>query len=1335
MAGSTKSGPIDAPEKIADYLRSSAAKGQFTVFGFGPEADFMDSSMNIAYAFPGGLGLPDKTYYLDADKKDKLEAYQAHVAKVLELSGVPADEAARQARDVMAFETRLAKVSKSRAEFSRDVSLYYNPMQVADADKLTPNFPWTKFFEVQGIEQPKLFSVSVPDFFREVDAMLVDVPVGQWKSYLRFHVVDNASPYLSDEFVQQHFEFHNKTLSGQKEIKPRWKRVLATINNQIDEAMGQMYVKVAFPPESKERMEALVANLGEALKARIAAQELSPDDEIRKGDEPWKALGQILELAPHFEAARGLSRGSATPPSQPPLAPRLQAKATLIGVGLPEPSTPPPPLPHTRATVPDLAPPPPRTPATTSSIPPKLPAREEVRSSAITLPPTTWAVPEAPPTTSSPTTSTVLQPEQASRAWFEAPSPDEPFEYRPSEPLIRSTPPLRLDEPPPRPAKQARKGLGLRVLIPIMIGLGVGVGVGLRHHLPPSVQEKIASIQASLGLAPQAAPAPAADVDEAAPEVDPEPPEAPVLEPTPVAEPEEAPAPQEAPEAPNHHSPSRPRRLSTPSASPRPPPQRAPQSRAPDRRGHALDRADRHRYTGRKRLRNRLRSRLSCPLTPLMLRTASHRSAERRSPGEPRVWLWIACVLSIVLTDPDRQARRSTMRALSRRQFLRVSSLIAAGSLVAACGPQAPAPGPAVAQPTEPPAGAPTAEPVAEPATPSRYQEAPSLAEQVAAGTLPPVEERLPPDPVVVTPTNMVGTYGGTLRSENLAPETTSDAQILMATGFTRFSHDLSVMYPEVLESFQFNEDATSCTMILRKGLKWSDGEPFGMDDVMFYLDDLTYDTDFSPSLNAIWRTGTEPAAYTRVDDYTLRVDFAVPNPAFPVLHRSGAPERPYAPKHYLSQFHPKYNPNADAEAVAAGYNNWQARLGDVDDVNYGAQEVDLPMLDPWIPVRNDSQGMTFVRNPYYWKVDTEGKQLPYIDEVISEYTGNLEVVNLKAISGELSVAGLDILLINYPLLKQGEAQGDYTVRLAYSERGADVAVAFNLIHPDPVLNEIFNDVRFRRAMSVAINRPEVNNLVFLDQGLPWQATINQSASFFQQRWADAWAEYDPDLANQLLDEMGLSERNADGIRLRPDGEPLAFMLEYLPHEGPKKEVCELVVQYWQAVGVQADAFGRERNYLIERLNTNTHDASGWHCDRLLERAAWTYGWNMKLGPVGDSAVMFARAWRDWFLSNGETGVEPPEQAKGMKQAFDDWNKTMMGTPEYMEAATKVYDLVSEALWTIGIVAGAPQPLVIKKNLENIFPPDVLSGETKYWWGAANWFFNPTQGCQWFFKP
>src|SRR5690606_12333460 len=211
---------------IVQWLQQSAAKGQGFLIGVGAMPDFQDSSINIAATGQGGLGLPDTTYYSDDKHAQIREAYVAHIAKVLELSGVPAADAQQQAKDVMAFETRLAKVSKSRAEFSRDVSLYYNPMQVADADKLTPNFSWTRFFEAQGIAQPKLFSVSVPDYFKEVDAMLADVPVEQWKSYLRFHVVDGASPYLSDAFVQQHYEFHNKTLSGQKEMKPRWKRVL-----------------------------------------------------------------------------------------------------------------------------------------------------------------------------------------------------------------------------------------------------------------------------------------------------------------------------------------------------------------------------------------------------------------------------------------------------------------------------------------------------------------------------------------------------------------------------------------------------------------------------------------------------------------------------------------------------------------------------------------------------------------------------------------------------------------------------------------------------------------------------------------------------------------------------------------------------------------------------------------------------------------------------------------------------------------------------------------------------------------------------------------------------
>ncbi|MFC5576396.1 M13 family metallopeptidase [Lysobacter niabensis] len=281
---------LDSKDKIVDYLRTSAAKGENVLFGFGPEADFKDSKNNIAYTSQGGLGLPDKPYYFDADKKDKLAAYEQHVAKVLELSGVPAADAAKQAKDVVAFETRLAKASTDKKTLQRDVSLYYNPISPADADKLTPNFSWTKFIESQGVAVPKMFSLAMPDFHKEVSKMLDEVPATQWQSYLRFHTIDQASPFLSDAFVEENFNFYNKTMRGQKELKERGKRVLATIEQQAGEALGQMYVKVAFPPESKARMQELVKNMSESLKGRIQNLAWMSDDTKAKAMEKWAAF-------------------------------------------------------------------------------------------------------------------------------------------------------------------------------------------------------------------------------------------------------------------------------------------------------------------------------------------------------------------------------------------------------------------------------------------------------------------------------------------------------------------------------------------------------------------------------------------------------------------------------------------------------------------------------------------------------------------------------------------------------------------------------------------------------------------------------------------------------------------------------------------------------------------------------------------------------------------------------------------------------------------------------------------------------------------------------------
>lgn len=300
---------LDSQQKIADYLRTSAARGENVLFGFGPEADFKNSSMNIAYAMQGGLGLPDRSYYFDADKKDKLDAYRQHVAKVLELSGVPADQAAQQAKDVVAFETRLAKVSKSSEELSRDTSLFYNPVTPAEADKLAPNFPWTKFFESQGVATPQMFSLAIPAFHAEVSRMLADVPPQAWQSYLRFHMVDQASPYLSDAFVQENFNFYNKTMRGQKEIKERGKRVLDAIENQAGEALGQMYVKVAFPAESKHQMEELVGNLREALKARIQNLSWMSDETKAKALEKWSSFMPKIGYPDKWRDWAGLDTG------------------------------------------------------------------------------------------------------------------------------------------------------------------------------------------------------------------------------------------------------------------------------------------------------------------------------------------------------------------------------------------------------------------------------------------------------------------------------------------------------------------------------------------------------------------------------------------------------------------------------------------------------------------------------------------------------------------------------------------------------------------------------------------------------------------------------------------------------------------------------------------------------------------------------------------------------------------------------------------------------------------------------------------------------------------
>ncbi|MEB1147267.1 peptidase [Xanthomonas campestris pv. campestris] len=277
----------DAPA-IAAWLRDSYAKGQGFLFSFGANADYKNSEQMIAYAGQGGLGLPEKGYYTDPAQAKIREQYVAYIARVLELSGIPAAQAAEQAKAVMAFETQLANASLSRIEL-RDPAKRYNPVDVAGANAITPHFDWQAFFNALKVPAGT-FSLSQPEYFRALDGMLVNTPADTWKAYLRFHSIDEAAPYLAKPFEQANFDFYAKTLRGQQDMLPRWKRTLNAVNEAMGEALGQLYVQSAFPAESKAQMQQLVQNLSNALKARLEKLDWMSAQTKQRALEKWASF-------------------------------------------------------------------------------------------------------------------------------------------------------------------------------------------------------------------------------------------------------------------------------------------------------------------------------------------------------------------------------------------------------------------------------------------------------------------------------------------------------------------------------------------------------------------------------------------------------------------------------------------------------------------------------------------------------------------------------------------------------------------------------------------------------------------------------------------------------------------------------------------------------------------------------------------------------------------------------------------------------------------------------------------------------------------------------------
>ena len=617
------------------------------------------------------------------------------------------------------------------------------------------------------------------------------------------------------------------------------------------------------------------------------------------------------------------------------------------------------------------------------------------------------------------------------------------------------------------------------------------------------------------------------------------------------------------------------------------------------------------------------------------------------------------------------------------------------------------------------------------------YNEAPMLSEKVTAGELPPVSERLPLEPLVVEPLNEIGVYGGELAGPSTNPTCCGwdDLEARVQKLFT-IDTDLRSVIPNVAKGIDISEDQTTFTIYLREGHKWSDGEPFTSEDFRFYYEDILLNTDLTDVPNGPWIQDDVPATFEVIDDTTVRYTFAKPNPSFIIAIAEEFGNRGYRPAHYFKQFHINYNENADELAAEQGFSDWKELFNaKLQPYNFtwdlgGESDPGAPTLNTFVYDRDDSFGNKYyVRNPYFFKVDIAGNQLPYTDSLKRILVEDLQVQDLKAISGEYSHFGWGTLL-NVPTYRENEAAGNYRTALARYNRGSEYTFVFNVLHKDPVMREIFQDIRFRQAMSLAINRDEINQLVYLGLANPSQAAPTPASAFYQEWMTDYYADYDVDEANRLLDEMGL-ERGPDGFRLRPDGETLFINMQVSVPEEAWRKIGELVTDYWNAVGVKTSYKLIERGLYTELRESNNLDIAPWGMDLTdIGEVAGSLG---RIMPGWDPSQV-GEDWKDWLLSDGARGEEPPADIKELWELGQTYLSLPYGSDEQLAVGQELYETAFKGLYHIGTVQLPPQPLLFKTNLCNTPPNDtqgLWSWSYRQWvmYMPEQWYFNPDGSC------
>ena len=594
-----------------------------------------------------------------------------------------------------------------------------------------------------------------------------------------------------------------------------------------------------------------------------------------------------------------------------------------------------------------------------------------------------------------------------------------------------------------------------------------------------------------------------------------------------------------------------------------------------------------------------------------------------------------------------------------------------------------------------------------------KYKEAPMLAALVAAGELPPVDERLPLEPYVAPAVEEVGTYGGTLNVVSIDKNPWNDVTESPENAGARFlemTEDGSVV-PDLARDYELAADGKSFTVYMREGAKWSDGHPLTADDVIFAFEDMHWNDQVET-----WNLFPGVSRVVKLDDYTVRFEMDEPYFAMELImvQWPGGEWVAFHPKHYLEKWHINHNEDADKVAAEEGFDTWSeafryhfwwAPLNDLDK----------PTVMPWRITDLTNTVKAFERNPWFYQVDEAGQQLPYIDRVVSTIV-DAELYHLKIIAGEADIASMFTEFKNWTLYKQNEEAGDYAVYPAEGITASQTAFEINQNHEDPGLRQVLNDIRFRQALSIALNRDEINKVIYHGLGVSFQATAMPTASFYKEEWGRAFNQYDPDEANRLLDEVGLTERDSRGFRLRPDGEPM-----FLAVEATSRVLLELelVKEYWEDVGLEVGIKEVPTGLFSERGQALDHIITVHPFETTTEVAS--YNWS-RAGPG-----RWCPAWNQWLNANEDIrkgtksladyadgmlpGEEPPQHVKELYEWGISKPRTRFLSPEYTELSQKIYDLWAEKLYIIGTVGMVPQPVIAKKNLGNVVKQYPLSAE------------------------